>query len=292
MLRVNLTWTADSQATGYRIYRSTSPITQASLSNDLIAVITAGTASSYSDGGDDFTVQGTTATASPVISNLASTSLLAPGMSVTGTNIPAGAYILSVDSATQITLSAAAIGAGTGSLTFNGSTTLTPPVQTQYTVSFNLNFVGHNAANSTTFTLSNAADAAALLAYFNNVGGAGVIVVTGPSGSGIQANTRIMNIVGNTVTLSNAITVGHVGINTVTLTFGTPLTYTGTAAIDIANLKAALEAMPTIGVGNVSVTADSSDSVYTITFQNTLANLPQNPISAGILQGIAGRNRR
>ena len=124
-----------------------------------------------------------------------------------------------------------------------------------------------------------------MLQYFTNVG-AGNIVVTGPAGSGIQFNTRVVNVVGNVVTLSNPITVAHGAA--IALTFGTPLTYTGTAATDVANLQAALEAMPTIGAGNVVVTGDSTDSVFTVTFQNTLSNLPQNLISAGILQSTAG----
>ncbi|MEI7862463.1 MAG: hypothetical protein WCJ21_07525, partial [Planctomycetota bacterium] len=58
---------------------------------------------------------GTTQSSSAVVSNLTSTNALAPGMVVTGTDIPAGTTIKSVDSATQITLSAKATATGTGS---------------------------------------------------------------------------------------------------------------------------------------------------------------------------------
>lgn len=58
------------------------------------------------------------------ITNLTDTTSLATGMSVTGTDIPAGATILSIDSPTQITLSTPVI-AGTGTpgdiLTFTGT---------------------------------------------------------------------------------------------------------------------------------------------------------------------------
>ena len=115
-LKVNLTWTAENDVTGYRIYRSTRPITQANLSNDLIAILTSGAAASYADSGATFQVQGTTTAASAVITNVASTSQLTAGMSVTGANLTGGPYyILSVNSATQITLNTGTgITAGTG----------------------------------------------------------------------------------------------------------------------------------------------------------------------------------
>ena len=145
-LAVILTWTANPQATGYRLYRSTAPITQASLSNDLIAVVSAGTTASFTDTGSVFTMQASMTAGSPVLFDLASINQLAPGMPVTGTNIPAGTFIQSVDEVAQtVTLSAPVSAGGTGVLTFNGNTSLTPPVQTQYTVSFNLNLSGTNA---------------------------------------------------------------------------------------------------------------------------------------------------
>src|ERR1019366_8708522 len=70
-LKVNLAWTVENNATGYRIYRSTTPITQANLSNDLIAVITAGTTAAFADSGTTFTLQGTTSINTAVLSNLA-----------------------------------------------------------------------------------------------------------------------------------------------------------------------------------------------------------------------------
>ena len=61
---------------------------------------------------------GTTAVGSPLITGMASTAGLVPGQLISGTNIPSGAYIISVDSATQITMSANATVAGsTGTIT-------------------------------------------------------------------------------------------------------------------------------------------------------------------------------
>lgn len=55
---------------------------------------------------------------SAVVTGL-TTSALAGAVSVTGTGIPAGTYVLSVDSASQVTLSAVATAAGSQSLTFS-----------------------------------------------------------------------------------------------------------------------------------------------------------------------------
>lgn len=60
---------------------------------------------------------GTTTVGSPVVTGISSTSALSPGDTITGTGIPAGATIKSVDSATQITLNENATAAGTVALT-------------------------------------------------------------------------------------------------------------------------------------------------------------------------------
>jgi len=64
------------------------------------------------------TQNGTTTNASAVITGLSSTAGLLRGMRITGTNIPAAAVINSVDSGTQITISANATGSGSVALTF------------------------------------------------------------------------------------------------------------------------------------------------------------------------------
>lgn len=62
---------------------------------------------------------GTRTSSSAVITGLASTSDLGVGMRVFGTGIPAGAKILTVDSGSQVTLTANASSSGTATLTFH-----------------------------------------------------------------------------------------------------------------------------------------------------------------------------
>jgi len=59
------------------------------------------------------TIAGDTANGSAVISNIADTSMLHAGMGIDGVGIPAASYILSIDSSTQITISANATADGT-----------------------------------------------------------------------------------------------------------------------------------------------------------------------------------
>lgn len=63
------------------------------------------------------TVTGTTTTSSAIVTTIASTVGLYPRMPITGTGVPAATTILSVDSATQITLSANATANGAVALT-------------------------------------------------------------------------------------------------------------------------------------------------------------------------------
>jgi hypothetical protein len=70
-------------------------------------------------GDDNITRNGTTTSGSKVVTGLSGTSDLAVGMAVSGTGIPSGATISSIDSGTQITLSANATASGTNPLTFS-----------------------------------------------------------------------------------------------------------------------------------------------------------------------------
>jgi len=81
-------------------------------------------ASTTGIGAQAVTQTGTTTNASPTVTGLGSTANLNVGQPVSGTGIPAGATILSIDSATQIHLSTNATASGTPSLTFS-STPLT-----------------------------------------------------------------------------------------------------------------------------------------------------------------------
>jgi uncharacterized phiE125 gp8 family phage protein len=64
------------------------------------------------------TLTGTLASGSAVVTALASTAALLPGMTLSGVGVPAGAAVLAVDSATQVTLNAAATASGPASLQF------------------------------------------------------------------------------------------------------------------------------------------------------------------------------
>jgi hypothetical protein len=69
-----------------------------------------------------FTATGNT-NSNTTVSGLSSTANVAVGMSVSGTNIPAGATVVSIPTATSIVISAAATGTGAGvTLTFAGDT--------------------------------------------------------------------------------------------------------------------------------------------------------------------------
>lgn len=67
------------------------------------------------------TVTGSTTSGSAVVTGLPRTINLHVGMNVSGTGIPASTTVLSIDSATQVTLSANATATGTPSLTFSGT---------------------------------------------------------------------------------------------------------------------------------------------------------------------------
>jgi autotransporter-associated beta strand protein len=78
------------------------------------AVITGGTglrASSITSGGGSTTNASTTLT-------MTSTTGIAPGMAITGTNVPANSYVVAVLSATQVQISNAASATGAGPITF------------------------------------------------------------------------------------------------------------------------------------------------------------------------------
>ncbi len=276
-LKVALTWTSEDSATGYNIYRSTLPINQSDLSNDLIAHVNGGTATGYTDSGATLSLQGTAAAASATITDVASAYLLAPGMSVSGATLTGGPYyIVSVNNTlNSITLnSGTGVTAGAVPLTFNAISSATPPTQTQFSVSFNLNLPGKTTAGSTSMT--NVTNASTLLT-------AGMTV----TGTNIQAGTTIVSVSGTTVTLS--LPAESTLAAPVPFTFGSPaISYTGNAATDAANIQSALQALSTVGAGNITVSADASDTVFTVSFQGVLSDAQQNLVSMIVLHSTAG----
>ena len=81
--------------------------------NNAKALSTGTTGTLIANNGTATAITGTTAVGSASIT-ASTTTTLQPGMAVTGTGIPTGAYIVSVDSATAFTLSQAATAPGTG----------------------------------------------------------------------------------------------------------------------------------------------------------------------------------
>ena len=77
--------------------------------------------------GTVLTQNGTTTNASASVTGLSTTAGLFVGMAVSGTNVPAGATVATITSATAITLSANATGAGTVPLTFQGGGSVVVP---------------------------------------------------------------------------------------------------------------------------------------------------------------------
>lgn len=74
---------------------------------------------SWLTGQTDLTPTGTTTSGTATITAMSDTSNIAVGMTVTGTGVPSGTTVVSIDSATQITVSANSTASGTVTLTIN-----------------------------------------------------------------------------------------------------------------------------------------------------------------------------
>jgi hypothetical protein len=128
-----------------------------------------------------FTLSGTTTSGSATVTLSAPNSFVVVGLAVTGTGIPANTFVASV-SGTTVTLTKNATASGTVTLTYTN---------------FTMSKIGQFTQNVNTTNGS----ASAVIDYpFTNqfIIGAGQSV----SGSGIQAGTTVVSIVGNTITLS------------------------------------------------------------------------------------------
>lgn len=153
---------------------------------------------------------GATTSGSPIVTGLSDTTNggstpISPGMPVSGTGIPAAAVILSVDSATQVTLSANATVSATSPMVFapygvgDGSTTFGLP--NRVFIAVGRDNASGSASNvtqvSTTITTSNASPTA-------TVGSAtGLMVGMYISHAKVPSGTKITVISGTTITMSN-----------------------------------------------------------------------------------------
>ena len=156
---------------------------------------------------------GTTTSRSPVITGLSDTTNggntpISPGMPLSGVTIPGAAVILSVDSSTQVTMSANATGSATGPLVFApygvGDGTSTFGIPNRAYVAVGRDNAGGSASNvtqvSTTLTITSGASSGTVASA------AGLAIGMYASHPKLPSGTKITNIVGTTVTFSNAAT--------------------------------------------------------------------------------------
>jgi hypothetical protein len=133
---------------------------------------------------------------------------ISPGMPVSGTNIPGGTVVLSVDSGTQVTLSAAATGSGVTPLVFapygvgDGSTTFGLP---------NRAYLGVGRDNASGSASNITQVSTTITTTLNSVtatvaSAAGLIVGMFIGHPKVPFGTKIAAISGTTITMSNAAT--------------------------------------------------------------------------------------
>jgi hypothetical protein len=157
---------------------------------------------------------GTLTNASAVVAGLSDTSNLSAGMPVSGTGVSAGTVVASVDSGTQVTLSANATASSTTTLIFapygigDGSTTFNLPNRAY--VGVGRDNASGSASNitqvSTTINTTNAFTTA-------TVGSAtGLAAGMYVAAAGVPFGTQISSISGTSIVLSNAATVTASGV--------------------------------------------------------------------------------
>jgi microcystin-dependent protein len=160
--------------------------------------------------------------ATAVVTGLSDTSKMSIGMPVSGTNIPAATYIQSVDSSTQVTLTAAATGSATTALVFapfgvgDGTTTFNLPTRAGLLGIGPDNISGSAANNSqVSTTITTTASTTATVASAT-----GLFIGMYVQSSKITFGTKITAISGTTITLSAAAT----GVSTAVAARFSPLT--------------------------------------------------------------------
>ena len=237
---------------------------QVTLSNNATATAATQTLTVAMDGGS-------TTNTSPVVT-MASTVGISPGMTLTGTGIPANSYVVSVDSATQVTLSQNATATATGTITFTPGLT---------------NVVINSVIKGGTSFVKSGAGVVALSAPNTYTGGTTVVqgtlnlVGAGSAGVGSYvvipaggvilggANLTMLTNSGqidptNAVTLRRSSTMTLVGTNTLdrlvfennggttnpTVNVGTVLNLTNATPVSVTNMNALT--VPTITQGTLA----------------------------------------
>lgn len=264
---------------------------------------------------------GSTTTGSPVVT-MTSTAGLAPGMTLTGTGVPAGSTILSVDSSTQVTLTQNSTATAAGTITFAGSTT---------NMTIHSVIADNGLGNSVQFVKSGAGT---LILSGNNTYTGGTVInqgtvnLTGSGtiipGGGITLTGGILNTSAagqihssNIVTLNGSSTLTLIGANTLnslvfnhiggttnptvttngvlTLTNATPISVTSNSAIGLPTITGFLD----LGAGAKSFAIDGHQMngvIYDETINRAL-NITANINAPGAitktgtgLLGLGGQN--
>jgi hypothetical protein len=211
---------------------------------------------SASSTGTGTTFKGNTTTGSPTISAVSSTAGLSIGQTVTGPGIPAGTTITAVNT-TTVTLSQNATATAT-------SVTLTATAIVQLTAAGTLQVGRINlgtgpgvGANALILTANNISEAGGTTAGITESALAGAAAFTMQQGGGGQNEQQ---------SLAFTATTGSFG-----LAFDGQVTAPLVATATPAAVQAALQALTSIGAGNVLVTGTPGN--YVVKFQGTLANV-------------------
>jgi trimeric autotransporter adhesin len=174
------------------------------------------------------------------------------GQSVSGTNIPAGTYVIGV-TANSVTLSANT----TGIVATNASVTFTPML---YLASLSL-------------TTSAATASGLTLTFSNGSGSKGVCVGQGVSGTNIPSGTYVASISGNNVTLSQAVTNTGVAPGASINFVGTGSLTSGSAISVFAAVNGVVSRNQLVNIAQYGLYVDGSCSGVMDFDSNTAENL-------------------
>lgn len=261
-------------------------------------------------------VNGTTTPSSNEIT-MNSTVGIAPGMTLTGTGIPAGTYVVSVDSATKVTLSQQATALGSGqTFTVGVSNMIVNSVIADNGLGNSVKMV-KSGAGILNLSANNTYTGGTVISQGTvNLIGSGVVIPAGGitlTGGSLIMNTNAGQIhSGNAVTLNGSSTLTMVGANTLqslafnnnggttnptvntngvlTLSGATPITVTSSNPLTVATIAGSLDIgtgtktlnVPAIQVNGMTVSALSPTLNISAAILNT--NMTLNKTGAGILQ--------
>ena len=273
--------------------------------NNAKALSTGTTGTLIANNGTATAITGTTAVGSASIT-ASTTTTLQPGMAVTGTGIPTGAYIVSVDSATAFTLSQAATAAGTGvSLTPATSGMLDLNGLTGVTGNVTINGAGSSLlSSSASAALWNSSATAASLTGALTLGGLGasvggygdltLSVITSAASSTLTktgTNTLFLNT-DNATTLQGPITIsagivklGHVGALGAASANAWHVTTLASGAILDLNGLTVSEYLTISGTG-WSNFSTSANSLAALTNSSSTAATVSSPLALGAASSI------